>query len=104
MKLKFPKKVSIGNYNFKVVYNDKTCGGSVDFDLGIIEIGTAYLDKHPNDVFDTICHEVSEVCHTELHTTYQDGSVLGNYKFFMDHKEFSNHNSLFCKAIQNFIA
>lgn len=102
-KMKFPKKVQISTMDFKVIYNKNIGGGSVDFDLGIIEIGTMDLETHPLEVWDTICHEVSEACHVTMCTTYSDRSVTGNFKFFMDHKEFANHNKLFSVAITQFI-
>lgn len=61
------------------------------------------MEKDPNYVFSLIMHEISELLHTMLDTRYDDRNVRGNYKFFMDHKEFSNHNLLLSSYISKFL-
>ena len=45
MEIKFPKKLKIGCYNFKVVTNPKEGGGTFNFGDGTITIGTKYLQE-----------------------------------------------------------
>lgn len=103
MEIKFPKKLKIGCYNFKIVTNPKEGGGTFNFGDGTITIGTKYLQEDPDSVFNVICHEVLEATHCATNTRYRDPSTGDNYKFFMDHKEFENNTMLFSIAIQNFI-
>ena len=103
MKIKFPEKIDILSSSFKVIQDINEEGGSFNFANSQLIIGTRYLKSDPNHVFNIICHEVSEICHVVLNLRYNDHSVSNNYKFFMDHKEFEIHNSLFAITIQNFI-
>lgn len=103
MKLKLPEKLIIASYTFKMVYDDKCSGGSVDFGSFEMKIGTELIKKSPNTVFMVICHEVAEAIHIINCTRYDDTSVIGNYMFFQDHKQFDNHICLFAQTIQEFI-
>lgn len=104
MKLKFPKKVEIGHVTFTVSYNKNIgCGASFSFADRSIEIGTVQLKRDPNTVFMLICHEVMEIIHCINCTRYLDGSVIGNYMFIMDHKQFEVNNNMFSQAIRQFL-
>lgn len=103
MTLKLPEQLIIASYTFKMVYDSKNSGGSVDFGKCEMKIGTNLIEKSPNNVFMVICHEVSEAIHIINCTRYDDTSVIGNYMFFQDHKQFDNHICLFAQTIQNFI-
>jgi hypothetical protein len=103
MRLKFPDQVVIASHTYKVILDPEEGGGSFDSAKSILVIGTKYLKSDPNYTFNVICHEISEMCHVILCHRYSDHSVHGNYKFFMDHKEFQNHTALFAQTIQQFI-
>lgn len=103
MKLKFPKKIEILSYQFKIVYNKNESGGYFNFDQREIGIGTKRLELNPDYVFMIICHEIMEMITVMTNTRYDDGSVAGDWKFFMSHKEFENNIQIFSKAIKEFI-
>lgn len=103
MKIIFPKTIKILSYTFDIIIDKENGGGSFDFGEGTITIGTKYIKQDPSSVFNIICHEVLEAIACATNTRYNDTSVSGNYKFFMDHKEFELNTNLFAITIQNFI-
>ena len=103
MQIKKLKKIEIIGTPFKVVWNDKDSGASFDWSTQTIIIGSKYMEKDPNYVFNLLMHEISELLHVMLNTRYVDQSAHDNYKFFMDHKEFENHNFLLSSIIPKFI-
>lgn len=50
-----------------------------------------------------ICHEIFEAAAVVLNYRYDDPSVEGNWKFFMDHKEFENLVAVASFAISKFV-
>lgn len=104
MKLKFPKKIQILSFEFKVVYNKKEWGAYLDFDKREIGIGTASLAVgDQSTVFDNICHEIMEAVCNITNTCHLDRGTTWDYKFVMNHKEFQNNISIFSSVIQKFI-
>ena len=101
--LKFPREISIASVKFIVKKDPTHNGGSFSFKDGTLIIGTECINEDPGYTFMVICHEISEIIHVAISTRYSDLSVESNFKFFMDHKEFENHNRLFAEAIRNFI-
>lgn len=75
MKLKLPKELIIASYTFKMIYDKKHGGGSVDFGRCEMTIGTELINKSPNTVFMVICHEVSEAIHI-INCTRYDLSLI----------------------------
>ena len=103
MKLKYPKKVEIGGYNFKVLYRKEEYGASFNFTTREIIVGTIQKDVGIEAIFFNITHEIMEIVHCIIGTRYDDSSVENNFKFFMDHKEFENSMIMFSTAIKQFI-
>lgn len=103
MIIKFPKSVNIISFYFDIITDDTIGGGHFDINESTITIGTKHLEKDPSYVFSVICHEVMEVISELTRTRYNDPSVDGNYKFFMDHKEFEMNIKVFSSIISQFI-
>jgi hypothetical protein len=103
MKIKFPKRITILACEFKVIQDKRAGGGSFNTKEGTMTIGTLYLEDDPSSVFNAICHEVMEIITSLLCLRYSDQSVMGNYKFIMDHKEFQTAIIVFSDIIKNFI-
>lgn len=101
MKFKIPKKINVIGSDYEVIRNKKHSGGAFDTGNNTIEIGTRGLKKDPCYAFSILVHEISELIHVMLRTRYDDYSVTMNYKFFMDHKEFENHNQILSDIIYN---
>lgn len=103
MKLQFPQKIEILPYTMNVKTDDQSDGAYFNLDECLLVIGTKSLKTDRDYVFMLICHEIKEICHICTKTRYRDQSVDGNYKFFMDHKEFEVTNNMFASAIRKFI-
>jgi len=101
MKLKYPKRISILNTTFKIIYSKEKRGGWFDFGDREIGIGTSY--NNASEIFNIISHEILEICMVKLGVRYDDPSVFENYKFVLDHKEFETVNKLYSSIITKFI-
>jgi hypothetical protein len=99
----FPEYVTVGNNSYNVFVDSETGGGSFNGSESNLTIGTKYLHSDPNYVWSVICHEIMEMIYVQFCVRYDDHSVEGNYKFFMDHKEFQNCISEFSKVIVQFL-
>jgi hypothetical protein len=103
MKIIFPKEIFLAAHRFEIKENPEHNGGSFSLDDNLIEIGTLSMAKDPHYTWMVINHEVFEAAVTALGYRYRDASVDGNYKFFMDHKEFENVVSIASMALCKFI-
>jgi len=102
LKFKIPKKITIGNQDFRVVQNKNQAGGWFDCQESVIGIGTRDIKTCPDRVFDFLVHEISEIIHVNVVLTrYNDHSAGDDYKFFMNHKQFQTHNSILSHVILN---
>ena len=101
--IKFPKKITVGTCLYYVKTDITIDGGSFDTLNCKLVIGTRSLEKDPGYVWGVINHELMEMVYAAYTVRYDDRSVEGNYKFFMDHKEFSNCSQEFSKLILKFI-
>lgn len=103
MKIIFPKQIMLNCYRFDIVQDPEQEGGSFSFSRNNITIGTKKLESDPHVVWMVICHEVFEAAATALNYRYDDPSVEGNWKFFMDHKEFENLVAVASIALSQFV-
>lgn len=101
LKYKIPKEIKILSQTFKVIKDNKTVGATFSCSESEIVLGTALHKKCPDDTFMVLVHEISEIIHCITCTRYDDYSTQDNYKFFMDHKEFENHNNILTSIIYN---
>lgn len=103
MKIIFPKQIFLASHRFDIIQDPEVDGGSFDFATNEMKIGTKSLERDPHYVWMVINHEVYEASAAALTYRYNDRSVDGNWKFFMDHKEFENMVSIAALAISLFI-
>lgn len=101
MKFKIPRIVMILGQKFDVIKEPDNGGGNFSLGDAEIKIGTKHFKKSPDYTFQILVHEISEVIHCIIATRYDDYSASNNYKFFMDHKEFENHNTILSGIIFN---
>ena len=104
MKLNKLEQVKILGYDVKVIWNEQERGGwfSVNEDGVKIAVGCRLIKKSPESVYQTLLHELSELIHVILCYRYDDDGAAGDYKFFMSHKEFQNHNRILCETYHKF--
>lgn len=100
---KIPKTLILLGITFKVIQDKLDDNGSFDLLTNTITIGVRSINIDPDYTFSVIVHEISELSHALLCTRYDDKSVVGDYKFFLTHKEFSNHNMLLCSVIKQIL-
>lgn len=103
LRIKKLKEIEILDYKFQIHWDKTHSGGSFYFSDHKIIIGCKHEKEHPQQVFHVLMHEISEIIHALLNSRYDDPSVDGNYKFFMNHKEFEMHNRLLSNIILKFI-
>jgi len=103
MKIVFPKQIKILSHTFTVVQKKDDAGGSFDFSRNEHVNRTMLLQSDPAYTFSIICHEVMEAITVVTATRFSDTSVLGNYHFIMDHKQFEINVSIFASVIQEFL-
>lgn len=105
MEIKKLKEVEILGHKVKMKWSPKIGGGYVVISDEGNEIGisTSTEKGDPFDLIEILMHELSEIIHILLRFRYDDPSVHGNYKFFMDHKEFELHNKILANTFSKFI-
>ena len=103
MKIIFPDQIFLGSHRFKVIQEPENDGGSFDFATNEIRIGTKSLARDPHYTWMVINHEIYEASTAALNYRYNDRSVEGNWKFFMDHKEFENMVNMAALALSFFV-
>ena len=112
MKLKFPKKIIIGDTVFKIRLDSKTSAASFFYydqnnvkaiEGGEIKIGTYLLKVNPIRVFSEIIHELKEIIQVEQGARLRDPSVTENYEFHYNHKQHTDLCSRLAGLLNEFI-
>lgn len=108
LKLKFPKKIRIGDNDFEIKLDKKITGGSFKYwseekdkatGGGEIMIGTFLLEKNPKSVLTSIIHELKEIIQVEQGVRFQEPSESKNYEFHYRHKEHTD----FCARLSGLL-
>lgn len=96
MKIKFPKKITIGETEYLVETDPKTNTGEFyDYEIsddkkikrGKIIIGTKLLEINPTSVLNIIIHELKEVIQCSQSTRYIRSDTRDVYEFHYTHQE-----------------
>lgn len=107
MKLKFPKKIIIGDTEFWMKYNKTHSGGSFQYPFknkkGQIEIGTEHLKTNPIRVLGVIIHELKEIIQVEQSARYIRQDEGTSYEFHYSHKEHTDLCARLSGLLTNFI-
>ena len=107
MKLKYPKKVTIGAYEFEMVYDKKTGGGSFELPYkgkhGKITIGTRDANKDPGDFLSILIHELTEVIHVTLAQRFTHADTNYDYLFCYRHQGHTAACNLLAGVLKQFI-
>ena len=100
MRLKFPKKITIGDQSFEIKYDKKRIGGEFYYWEenknkktigGRITIGTKLLKVSPSEVLSTIIHELKEMINEEQGVRYQTPNSKDTCEFHYNHTQ---HNDM----------
>lgn len=83
---------------FSITWDKEVTGGEVHTASMEINIGC----KYKQFIWETLVHEISETIHILTHTHYTDSSVEGDFKFFMNHKQFDIHSAVLAQTLAKF--
>lgn len=103
MKLKLPKKITIGDVVWKVKYNKKEAGGSFGYEDHTINIGTKHLKNQPSRVLSVIIHELMEIICIENDTRYDKRHAEMDFIFVYDHQQHTDIVSRLSGLLNEFI-
>ena len=112
MKLKFPKKIRVGDTWFRVKLDPKITGGEFYYwdedkksrpTQGELIIGTYLLKLNPTRVLNTIIHELKEIIQVEQGVRFKDPTEDKNYQFHYYHKEHTDLCSRLAALLEEFI-
>lgn len=107
MKYKYPKKVTIGSEEFKVIY-DKNIGGG-EFSLSwedkeaYIKIGMKHHKGSDLNFINIVLHEITEIVHVVLGTRFKAPDNDSNYHFCYNHREHTTACEMISSVLKQFI-
>ena len=107
MKYKYPKKITIGDTKFKIIYDYKNDDGA-EFSYpsqgkkGYIKFGMANHKKHPEQFLNYIIHELKEIIQIEQSTRlWRRGTEC--YEFHYTHAEHTDLCARLSSLLREFI-
>ena len=111
MKLKFPKKIRVGDTEFKVKQNLKSSDSSFSYwdgdnkveQTGELIIGTFHLKTNSTRILTAIIHELKEIIQVEQGVRFEDPTERKNYQFHYCHKEHTDLCSRLAGLLTEFI-
>ena len=101
MKIKRIKSLKVNAIDFKVIWNNKAQGATVDYRMEEIIIGTAGL-KEP-EIFMLVCHELMEICAIEMCVRLSRPDCEGDYIFVYDHRQHQTIMQMFSGLLREFL-
>ena len=103
MEIKFIKSVEILSSNFKIVWDNKTDGGSFSWSKGEITIGIKSIKTDTTWSFQIISHEIMEIILTGMGARFDSSRTGENYLFNFDHQTFENAIQIHAQVLSKFI-
>ena len=113
MKLKFPKKITIGEIELKVKTDIKRAGGEFFYwskndktgkiERGELIIGTKLLEVNQSKVLGTIIHELKEMIQEEQCVRFQKADEKDNFEFHYNHSQHTDFCSRLAGLLKEFI-
>lgn len=109
MQFKFPKKIMIGDVDFRITYNRKEGGGEFGYPWkgkrAFIKLGTRDLKTNPTRFFNVVMHELKEIIQQEQNVRYLRPDEHGDnsYEFHYTHKEHTDLCARLAGLLTHFI-
>ena len=113
MKFKWPKKITIGDTEYKIKYDGSTSGGEFymydeDNDNkvkggGCIVIGTKLKAVSPTAILSVFIHEVKEIIQINQSVRYKRPDDSTAYEFHYSHREHTDLCQRLANALDQFI-
>ncbi len=101
MELKKIKRLKVNSYDFAVVWDKALSGGSVSYKNLEITIGLKSASK--GEIFETVCHELMELCAMEMHVRFDRPDCTTDYVFVYDHRQHDTMINMFAGLVGQFI-
>ncbi len=109
MKYKFPRKITIGDTDFDVIYDKKEGGGEFSFafknERAFLKIGTRELKTNPHRFLAIVIHELKEMIQVEQGVRFNrnDEHSANSLEFHYTHKEHTDLCSRLAGLLTQFI-
>ena len=102
MNIKRIKKLRVNSYNFIVAWDkDLNNAGSVSYTNHKITIGVR--GGAQSEIFETICHELWELCAMEMHVHFRRPDCDTDFIFVYDHRQHDTMTNMFAGLLSQFI-
>jgi hypothetical protein len=107
MKYKFPKKITIGAYEWNMIYDKTKADGEFSYpwkgEKAFIRIGIRDIKADDGDFLNILIHELTEIIQCDMGTRYKPIDNATNYLFSYSHKEHTNYCYTLTGLLRNFI-
>lgn len=100
MRIKRLKKLRVNSTVFNIKWEKDHSGGSFKWVEPELTIGTRDGD---NRTFEVLCHELFEICCTEMHVRHSRQDCDSDFIFVYDHRQHDTISNMFAGLLAQFI-
>lgn len=101
MKIKRIKSITLNSFEFSIVWDSKIYGGNFCYEKLVITIGTK--SNNNSEIFMIICHELQELCATEMSVRFKRPDCSSDYIFVYDHRQHDTMSNMFSGLLSQFL-
>lgn len=101
MKIKRIKSLKVNCHTFKVIWDKTQFGASFNYGKCEIIIGTK--DPDQNYILMLICHELMEICASEMSVRLHRPDCDSDYIFVYDHRQHETMMFMFSGLLEKFL-
>lgn len=101
MIIKRIKKIRIGGHDFEVRWPKDEYGAYFNYGDRVISIGTK--DSGEDEIFESVCHELLEMCAVTLRVRLDRPDCNSDYIFVYDHRQHTTIVAMFSGLLREFI-
>ena len=103
MKIKRIKDLKVNSYNFTVKWDINLDSGYGSISYPKHEIIIGIKNSPESEIFETVCHELMELCSIEMHVRFARADCAGDYIFVYDHRQHDTMMNMFAGLVSQFI-